>query len=96
MLNFKSDILKKPRKTGYFQIIASAVWFTVFQKFGTFVEWPFFVLLNKSARICLNTFGDTVIQSLKSGKTRKNAPVPMSKKEKLAALFLLFPARLET
>ena len=26
-----SDILKKTKKTGYFKIIASAIWFTVFQ-----------------------------------------------------------------
>ena len=40
-------------------------------KVGTFVKWSFLVISNKSARICLNIFGDSVIQSLKSGKHEK-------------------------
>ena len=49
-----------------------------------------------AARICLNSFGDAVIQSLKNRKIRKSDPVRMSTQEKLADLFLVFPARLET
>ena len=47
-------------------------------KLGTFVQWSFFVFPNNSARICLNIFADTVIQSLNSGLG------PMSRLEKLA------------
>ena len=46
--------------------------------------------------ICLNILEDSVIQSLKSGKTRKSGLVSMSRQEKLADLFLVFPAKLET
>ena len=41
-------------------------------------------------------FGDSVIKSLKSGKTEKSGFVPMSRQEKLADLFLVFPTRLGT
>ena len=51
---------------------------------------------NKSTRICLNIFGDSVIQSLKNVKIRKSGLVPMLRQEKLADLFLVFPAILET
>ena len=44
----------------------------------------------------MNIFGDSVIQSLKSGKTRESGLVPMSRQEKVADLFLVFPAILET
>ena len=44
------------------------------------------VVSNKSPRICLIVFGDTVIQSLKSGKTRKSGFVPISRQENLADL----------
>ena len=44
----------------------------------------------------MNIFGDPVIQSLKSAKTRKSGLVPMSGQEELADSFLAFPARLET
>ena len=44
--------------------------------------------MNKSAKICLNNFGDTWIQTLKSGKTRKSGLFRMSMQEKLAELFL--------
>ena len=50
----------------------------------------------KSARICQNIFWKSVIQSLKRGKTRKGGLVPMQRQEKLADLFLVFAARLET
>ena len=61
-------------------------------KVGTFVKWSLLVIANKSAKICLNIFEDSVIQSLKSGKkTRKNGLVPMSRQGKLADLFLVFP-----
>ena len=69
---------------------------SILMKLGTFVYWSFLVLTNKSARIYLNIFGDSVIQSLKSGNTRKSGLVPMSRQEKLADLLLLFAARLET
>ena len=65
-LNFKSDILKKQTKTGYFQIIAPAV-----------VYWPFLVIKNKSERIRVNIFGDTVIESLKTGENSKKWPQGM-------------------
>ena len=65
-------------------------------KLDTFVKWPFLVIMNKSPSICLNILGDCVIQSLKSGKTRKSGLIPMSRQEKLAELFLVFPARLQT
>ena len=44
----------------------------------------------------MNIFGDSVIQSLKSGKTLKSDSVPMSRQEKVADLFLVFPAILKT
>ena len=62
-------------------------------KLVKFVKWSFLVITNKSAKIYLNIFGDTVIQSMKSGKTRKSGFDPMSRQKKLASLF---PARLET
>ena len=65
-------------------------------KLGTFVKWPFLLITSKSARICLNVFGDPVIQSLKSENTRKSGLVPMSRKAKLADWFLVIPTRLET
>ena len=64
-------------------------------KLGTFVQWPFFVITNKSAKIC-SVFGDTVIQSLRSEKNTKSRVVPILRQEKLANLFLVFLARLET
>ena len=51
------------------------------------------LLANKSARICLDSFGDNVIQNLKSGK---NGLVHIQRQEKLADLLLVFPARLQT
>ena len=65
-------------------------------KLSTFVQWLFLIIMNKFARICLNIFGDFVIESLKNGKTRKSGLVPMSRQEKLADLFLIFSARFET
>ena len=56
-------------------------------------KWSFLVITNKFAGTCSNMFGDSVIQSLKSGKTRKSGFVAMSRKKKPA---VLFPARLET
>ena len=53
-------------------------------------------MTNKSARIYVNIFGDSVIQSLKSGKTRKSGLVPMSRQENVADLFLVFSSILET
>ena len=92
----KATFLRKLKKTSYFQIIASAVWFHVFRWNFTYLFSCFFYITNKSPRICLNILGDSVIQSLKSGKARENGLVPMSRQEKLADLFLAFPARLET
>ena len=83
-------------KNWLFQIIASAVWFHVFNETWHICLWSFLVIRNKSARIYLNIFGDFVIQSLKSGQTRKRGLVPISRQEKPAYLFLVFPARLET
>ena len=65
-------------------------------KLNTFVKQSFQVIRNKSARICLNVFGNSVIQSFKRGKKRKSGLVSMSRQEKLADLTLVFPARLET
>ena len=65
-------------------------------KLGTSVQWAFVVITNKSARICLKIFGDSVIQILKSRKTRKSGLIPMSGQEKRVDLFLVFPAKLET
>ena len=48
----------------------------ILMKLGTFVKWSFRVLANKSARSCLNIYGDSVIQSLKSGKHDKVALFP--------------------
>ena len=45
-------------------------------KVGTVVKWAIFVITNKSVRIYLNIFGDSVIQSLKSGKTGKMVSFP--------------------
>ena len=62
-------------------------------KLRTVVYRSFLVIRNKSAKICLNIFEDfedSVIQSLKSGKTRKSGLVPMSRQEKLTNLFLVF------
>ena len=65
-------------------------------KLSTFIWEAILVIKNKSARICLNIFGDSVIQCLKSGKARKSGLVPMSRQEKFADLFLVFPTRFET
>ena len=43
---------------------------------GTFLQLCFFVITNKFARISLNIFGDTLFQSLKSGKQEKLASLP--------------------
>ena len=51
-------------------------------KLGTFVQWSFLVIPNKSARIYFNIFGDTVIYILKSGKTGGSVLVPMLRQEK--------------
>ena len=65
-------------------------------KLGIFVKWSFLIITDKSARIGLNIFGDSVIQSLKSGETRESGLIPMSRQKKLADLFLVFSARFET
>ena len=44
--------------------------------------------MNKSARICLKIFGDTIIESWSMEKTRKSSHVPVLRQEKLADLFL--------
>ena len=48
---------------------------------GIFVQWSFLVI-NKEARIRLNIFGDSEIQNLESGQTRKSGIVPMSRQKK--------------
>ena len=50
---------------------------------------------NKSARFCSNILGDTIIQSLKSEKTRKISLVPIPRHENLADLFLILPGQLQ-
>ena len=50
---------------------------SILMKIGTFFQWSFLVIINKSSRTCLNNAGDAVIQSLKSRKTRKIGLVPM-------------------
>ena len=56
-------VLKQMRKTGYFQIIVTAVWCDIIMsmKLGTSVKQHFHDILNKSARICLNILRDTGI-----------------------------------
>ena len=61
-----------------------------------YVHWLYLVGTNKSARICLNLSRNTVIQSLKRGKLRKSGLAPMLTQEKIAELFMVFSARLET
>ena len=41
-------------------------------------------------KICLEIFGDSVMQTLRSGETRKSDLIPMSRYEKLADLSLVF------
>ena len=87
----------KPERAGYFQIIVSAVWFSVFQ-------WNFAQLfggLFLFARINLQRFAWIFFEILwskfwENWKTWKSDLVPMSRKEKLADLFLIFPTRLKT
>ena len=93
----KSDSLKKTKKPGYFQIIASAVWFHVLQ-------WNLLVhlLRNSSLLSQINKdlfeyfwrFRKPKLQKWRN--TWKSGVVPMSRQEKFADLFLVFPARLET
>ena len=52
-------------------------------KLDTFVQRSFVVITDKSEKICLNIFGDSVIQNLKNGKTRKCGLVPLSRQERL-------------
>ena len=63
--NFKEQHFGKPQKNWHCQIILSRLFPCVSMKLSTFVQWSFLVIRNTSARICLNIFGDTVIQSLK-------------------------------
>ena len=94
LLILKSDLLSKTDHFSHHCLCLLVP--PILTKLGTFVQWSFLVIGNKSARTCLNIFGDSVIQILKSGKTRKSGRVPMSRQEKLADLFLVFPDRLET
>ena len=50
---------------------------------------------NKSAKFCSNILGDTALQSLKSGETRKISLVPIPRHENLADLFLIFPGQFQ-
>ena len=68
----------------------------IFMKLTTFVEWSFHVFPNKSTRSCFNSFGYTVMQSLKIGKTRKSGLVPTLRQKNFADLFLVLPDRLKT
>ena len=60
-------MLKKTKRSGYLQIIAPAVWFLpcISMNLGAFVQWSFVVIKD------VIVFFIYVIQSLKSGKTRK-------------------------
>ena len=70
------------KKTGFLQIIASAVWCHQTWQI-CFVYWSFLVIMNKSSRICTNNFRDSVIQLLESGKTLKVAKFPCSSRKNL-------------
>ena len=50
---------------------------------------------NESSRFCLNIPGDTILQSLKSEKTRKTSLIPIPRHENLADLFLILPGQLQ-
>ena len=52
-------------------------------KLFTFVQWSFLVIPNKSARICTNVFGHTVIQSSKVEKYEKMASFSRRGRKKL-------------
>ena len=90
-LNSKSNILKKTKNWPCSNDCLCRLVPFISMNVGTFVKWSFLDISNKSARICLNIFGDSVIQSLKSGKARKSGLIPMSKQGKLTDLFLVFP-----
>ena len=81
-------------KTGFLQIIASVVWCNETWQI-CFVYWSFLVIMNKSSRICLNHFRDSMIQLLESGKTQESGLIPMFRQDKLADFFPVFSARLK-
>ena len=96
-LNFKKRYFEENKKLAIFKSMPlpfGSVYFN--ETWHICYYWSFLVTTIKSARICVNIFGDSVIQTLKSGKTLKTGLVPMSRQEKLADLFLVFPASLET
>ena len=59
------------KNTGYFQIIASAVCLVFQWSLAHLFSGFFLVITKNSARICLNIFGDFVIQSLENGQHEK-------------------------
>ena len=73
-LNLKIRHLEKSKKTGYLKSLLQP--FCTSMKLCTLILWSSPVLASKSTRICLNNFGDNVIQVLKSGKTQKVASFP--------------------
>ena len=83
----KSNILKKTKKLAIFKLLPLPFGSMYFKSWiytkETFDQWSFLVISNKSARICLNIFGDTVVQSLKSRKTRKVASFPFRDRKNL-------------
>ena len=89
-LNFKKRHFEKNLKTWPFSnYCLCRLVECISMKVGTFVKWSLLVITNKSAKICLNIFEDSVIQSLKNGKTRKSSLVLMLRQRKLADLFLV-------
>ena len=61
-----------------------------------FVRWLLFVIPNKSARVCSNILGDTVIYSMNSEKkSYKISHVSTLRQEKRADLSMMFPGQLK-
>ena len=64
-------------------------------KLSTFVWWYFLVITNKSARICCDIFLRFCNPEFEKCKKQESDLVSKLRQEKLADLFLVFPARLE-
>ena len=83
-LNFTMQHFEKTHKNWRFSDhCLSRLLQCISMKLGTFFQWSFLVILNKPASTCMNIFGNTAIQSLKSGKIGKSGVVPMSRQENL-------------
>ena len=79
-LNFKK---KKAKKLAIFKSLPLPFGCTISMNLETRVYSSILVITNKSARICLKIFGDSVIQSLKSGKQEKAASFPCRSRKNL-------------